>query len=134
MARSRTITLVLLAALAVAGCGGAPRHVTKQECAAQYKTWQIGPARPVAKSMAGYLTDLDFKGAVPDAQRLEAIPMPACADPAGYWQQLLRRVVAIGNNSDAGLGYIIGQAQEMQKIETKLGTELKRTTGMSVFN
>jgi hypothetical protein len=94
---------------AVAGCSQhlASQSVTRASCHAQYDTWKTGPAKAVATSMVDHLTSLDFSGAVPDARRLESMPMPSCADPAGYWRQLLARVVAIGSNEQLGLGYLI---------------------------
>lgn len=125
----------LCAALAIllvlVGCGGPPAHVTKQDCKTQYTAWQTGPARPVALGLVDKLNNMDFKGAVPGAQKLESMPMPTCADPHGYWNQLLARVVAIGNNSDTGLGYIMMQAQEISTLSDKLHAELKHNAGVT---
>jgi hypothetical protein len=138
MTRTRPVTAlilgmlaaaVVLAATALTGCGGSG-HVTRAQCAAQYRAWQGDPAaQAAARSLSGHLTDLDLAAAVPDARTLEALPMPACADPAGYWAQIMRRIIAAGDNSGLGIGYIAEQTQAITGLEGKLGAELKRTTG-----
>ena len=59
--------------------------------------------------------------------------MPACADPAKYWQQVLSEVKAGGDNagSTSGLGGMLLALEPLKKVpplETKLSAELKRTT------
>ena len=61
-------------------------------------------------------------------------PMPQCADPHGYWSQLLARVTAAGDNaaSASGLSALLLAAVPLQgvpKIEKRLTTELNRTVG-----
>jgi len=59
--------------------------------------------------------------------------MPACADPHGYWKQILTRIKAPGDDAGAasGLtGLLLAEAplKTVPGLEKKLGAELKRTT------
>jgi hypothetical protein len=38
------------------------------------------------------------------AGELESYPMPACADPRGYWEKILTRIQAAGDNAGADSG------------------------------
>jgi hypothetical protein len=70
-----------------------------------------------------------------DASALQRYPMPACADPAGYWAQSLRYLKAAGDNagratSVAGLIRAAeGPLQQVRTLWTRLRTELARTVG-----
>ena len=60
-------------------------------------------------------------------------PMPGCADPRGYWNEILARIRASGDNAStsSGLsGLLAAEAplQDVPGMETKLGAELKKTT------
>lgn len=60
-------------------------------------------------------------------------PAPACADPHGYWRQILARIKAAGDNAGtaSGLtGLILAEAplKAIPALEKKLDAELKRTT------
>ena len=64
-------------------------------------------------------------------------PMPKCADPKGYWEQLITRVRAASDNARTarGLGAILLALVPLKGepgIERKLAAELKRTTGKKV--
>ena len=139
-------------AYALAGHGSTPAPlaaaVAKTEtCKQQYAAWKAGPGKPEAAAIetdaraliaAGKAEDiksmdtaLEKIGA--DASADEAHPMPACADPKGYWNQYLAAMVAAGDNASAtpGLGGILTAEAPMKplnSIEAKLHAELKRTT------
>jgi hypothetical protein len=66
-----------------------------------------------------------------DAATLEQYPMPACADPGGYWPQTLARIKAAGDNagSASGLGGILlaeAPLKQVPGLEQKLTAELKK--------
>ena len=70
-----------------------------------------------------------------DAAQLEKYPMPACADPAGYWTQMLGDLKAAGDNAGAtsGLGGLLtamAPAEKVKPLETELQAELARTAGV----
>jgi hypothetical protein len=59
-------------------------------------------------------------------------PIPACADPKGYWAALLMHVnAAAGNaNSPSGSASVTLSLKGVPEIEHKLDAELKITTGV----
>lgn len=138
-------------AYALAGHGssaGPAAAVAKTEtCKQQYAAWKASPAKAGADKMVAAMekvqsaadaedipeTDTDLKAAGNDAAALRAYPMPACADPAGYWPRILTDIKAGGDNAGAasGLGGMILAMEPLKKVqplESKLTTELKRTT------
>ena len=134
------------AAYALAGRGSSKRLT----CAQQYQAWKTGPADILAKRTFGpddtALTAAGNSDDIPamdsalaklgqDAGRLEQYPMPACADPAGYWTQMLADLKAAGDNagSTSGLGGLItamAPAEIVKPLETELSAELARTAGV----
>ena len=57
--------------------------------------------------------------------------MPACADPGGYWMQVLAHIKAAGDNagSASGLGGLLlaeAPLKQVPGMEQKLTQELKR--------
>ena len=118
-------------------------------CAQQYTAWKNGPANADGKQLeaaAASLSadgktedipamDADLKTLGTDAARLEAYPMPACADPAGYWEQYLGQMKAAGDNAGTatGLGGLIlaeAPLKQVPAIQSKLTTELAKTAGV----
>jgi hypothetical protein len=118
-----------------------------QTCGQQYAAWKAGPAGAEADKMiaetrraesaanAGHIpeTDADLKAAGNDSAALRAHPVPACADPSGYWPQILADIKAGGDKvgSASGLGGMtlaIAPVKKVQPLEARLGAELKRTT------
>ncbi len=116
-------------------------------CKQQYSTWQHGPARAPGKKLVAALnavqsaaTSEDFpvtlaalKTAGIAAADLGRYPMPACADPHGYWNAMLARIRAAGDNAGAasGLsGLLLAEAplKDVPGLQAKLDAELKRTT------
>jgi hypothetical protein len=62
--------------------------------------------------------------------------MPHCADPHGYWPQMLTHIRAAADNagSGSGLGALMLAMVPLKQIpglESKLGTELHHTLGVS---
>jgi hypothetical protein len=65
------------------------------------------------------------------AVTLQAVPMPSCADPAGYWPQILAILKAAGDNarSSTGLAAILLAEAPLKKfngLSDKLAAELKK--------
>jgi hypothetical protein len=156
--RSRVPLYVAIAAVVVvviAGGGAAyalARHGSPQPqtCAQQYQAWKTGPADVLAKRTFGpddaALTAAGNSDDIPemdsalarlgkDAAQLEQYPMPACADPAGDWVQMLADLKAAGDNAGAtsGLGGLLtamAPAEKVKTLETELQAELARTAGV----
>jgi hypothetical protein len=134
------------AAYALTGSSGPAKPLT---CKQQYAAWKTGPARDLAqrtlgpdgKALQSAANSEDIPATVAalktignDAIRLQQYPMPACADPAGYWTRMLADMKAAGDNagSASGLGALVAAMapmQQAQPLEAKLSAELKRTTG-----
>jgi hypothetical protein len=149
-AASRLAALAPAAALALAACGssgnGSPSAAPPASCHQQYETWKAGPARDAAKSLVAQLHAIQAAGTASDIPRLTAAlkaagraaasaasyPMPHCADPHGYWEAILTRIRAAGDNagSASGLGGLLlamVPLKEVPAIEHKLGAELEQT-------
>jgi hypothetical protein len=120
---------------------------TPASCHQQYKAWKTGPAKAEAKKLAGALKSVQSAGASDDlvliesglkrsgriAHQLQALPMPACADPKGYWKRSLADIRASGDNAGtaSGLMGLIAAEVPLKKVPpltTKLGAEIKHTT------
>lgn len=118
-------------------------------CAQQYANWKTGPANAPGKqleaaaagiSAAGKSEDIavmdsGLKALGADATTLQAYPMPACADPAGYWSQYLGAMKAAGDNAGtaSGLGGLLlaeAPLKQVPAIQSKLTAELAQTAGV----
>lgn len=116
-------------------------------CAQQYAVWKKGPAVAPGKKLTAAIAAFQSVGATDDipetlkaieaagteAARLAQYPMPACADPHGYWTAMLIRVKAAGDNagSSSGVAGLLATEAPLQAVsglETKLDAELKKNT------
>ena len=111
-------------------------------CKQQYHDWRYSPAGKKLKAdlsavqSAGNIDDIPvmlaaLKTAGADAAAMT--PAPVCADPNGYWNKILARIKAAGDNAStaSGLtGLILAEAplKAVPGLEKRLETELKRTT------
>ena len=153
--RKRGPLLAVLVAIVLVAGGSAAYALTGGSspakaltCGQQYANWKTGPARAEGKQLRTDLTAMSSAGnsedlktmtsaieAVgTDATALQQHPMPACADPAGYWAQSLADMKAAGDNAGtaSGLGAILlaeAPLKNANTLEGKLTAELKRTTG-----
>ena len=110
--------------------GNAPVPVS---CAQQYQTWEHGRGTGLiatlhavsGASTAGNLKVLTttLKKARPDIARAGRSPVPACADPRGYWDVLLMHVnAAVGSKGSASSAR--AALKGVPAIEKKLTSEL----------
>lgn len=137
-----------------AGATVAIRHHTAAAakpltCKQQYANWKNGAAHAPAKNLVNTLKAIQSTGAnedipadlasikklVPAATALQAYPMPACADPKGYWPKILTELKAAGDNAGtaSGLGGLLVAEEPLKKVpplETKLNAELAKTAGV----
>lgn len=143
--------------VALAACAAAPAsppaatpkpstaHQAAVSCKAQYDAWKTGPAKALAARMMSDLNKVSAAGTtedVPalnaalhaagnDARALKAYPMPSCADPAGYWSQMLGYIQAGGDNAStssglSGLLLAMAPLEKVKPLGDKLTAELKR--------
>jgi hypothetical protein len=105
-------------------------------CHQQYSAWANGQGKGLIADLSAvssaatagdaHVLTVALKNAKPAVARAAHHPMPACADPKGYWSVLLMHV----NAAAAGKGSAKSARAAMQgvpEIEHKLVAELKRT-------
>jgi hypothetical protein len=143
---------VILASAVACSAPAATLAVTAakpQTCAQQYQAWKNGPANAPGKRLeadeaalrqAGNSDDIPamtsgLSAVAADATALQAYPVPACADPAGYWAQYLADIRAAGDNAATSSGLaalILAEAplKNLPAIQAKLSAELAKTAGV----
>lgn len=103
-------------------------------CARQYQAWEAGPGKgviPAIRAVAGAGTGKDpqvltaaLKAVKPAVARGARHPVPACADPRGYWEVLLMHVnAAVTTRSSAPA--VRAALKGVPWIEDQLTTEIK---------
>jgi hypothetical protein len=112
--------------------------VSPATCRQQYDAWKNGPADTIvaevnaldsavlAEDMSALTATL--KKAGPEAVKAARYPIPACADPSGYWFALMMHVNAAANSSGSASS-MLSAAKSVPKIDGELRTELNHTTG-----
>lgn len=150
------IAWIALPAALLAGCSAAPPVTGTQaagtaaapSCHAQYETWKHGTASAAITRLKFSLRGVQAAGNAGDmlrlraalektgraAKHLAATPPPRCADPRGYYGQMLAKIRAAGDNAKAagGLGGIILAEAPLKAVpaaEKKLNAELDGTVG-----
>jgi hypothetical protein len=103
-------------------------------CAQRYQAWNHGPGKGLiatfdAVSVAGTAGDikvltLALKKAKPAVARAAHDPVPACADPRGYWSVLLMHVNAAEDSVGSASG-LRAAVKDVPGIERQLTAELK---------
>jgi len=143
----RIILIVAGAAAAVAGltacshsaaptaaAAGSPSVRVPVSCGQQYSTWAHGQGKGAVAALdavssaetAGDTTVLTaaLKKNSPAISRAARHPVPACADPRGYWDVLLMHVTAAAANTSSG-SRMHAAMQGVPKVEHELTAELK---------
>jgi hypothetical protein len=106
-------------------------------CSQQYGTWTHGQGKGAIAALHAVSTAVTagdakvlavtLKTNRPAISRAARHPVPACADPRGYWDVLLMHVTAAA--AKAGSASTVHAAlQGVPKIEHQLTAELKQTT------
>jgi hypothetical protein len=133
--------------VASAGPGaGSPAPVRSPSCLQQYRVWGSGPEHAAGENLTAALNGLQAASSASDipatsaalkragmaARTLEHYPIPACADPQGYWHAVLLRIEAAADhagtsNGQAALALAGGVLRQLPVLERKLATELKGT-------
>ena len=160
---ARLVLGVVLTAAVLTACGtspgGQPSHPattaarssppagTTAACAQQYHAWQNGPAHPAILRFeaAQQILAQDSSSGKPaliaaalnvlghQAAALARFPVPACADPHGYFAALLSRVVTVTGEVGPGatladLQQAVSQLGSVFSLESDFTAELKQTT------
>lgn len=143
-----TAATALALALAACSSGGTPTtaggpSAPPPSCHQQYETWKhSAPAKKVKADLGTVSTaasDEDLlklrASLVSAVHALNAVPhIPRCADPAGYYGQMLGHLTAAADNikSQSGLGGLLLAVAPLKAMETagkKLSAELRKTAG-----
>jgi hypothetical protein len=105
-------------------------------CPRAYDAWKHGPAKKVLSALdavGAAVTAKDLpartaalKKARPAVVKAARYPLPACADPKGYWTTLLMHVNAA--TATSGSASITSVLKSVPGIERQLKTELKSVT------
>ena len=111
---------------------------TTVSCSQQYHTWKRGQGQGVipalhAVSVAGTAGDpqaltIALKKAGPVVAKATHHPIPACADPRGYWDVLLMHVNAAVASRHSPSS-VQAAMKGVPKIEHELTAEVKSTSG-----
>jgi hypothetical protein len=132
---------------ASAGSGAGPvASAASPGCLVQYRLWASGPAHGAGDNLTAALNGLASASAASDiatagaalrragtaARTLGHYPIPACADPKGYWRAVLVRIEAAADSAgtSAGQGTLTiaqGVMKQMPALERKLAAELQVT-------
>jgi len=132
---------------ASAGSGAGPvASAASPGCLVQYRLWASGPAHAVGDNLTAALNGLASASATSDiatagaalkragtaARSLEHYPIPACADPKGYWRAVLLRIETAADSAGTsdGQGTLTiaqGVMKQMPALERKLAAELQIT-------
>ncbi len=140
----RIIAVVAMAAAGLTACShaaapaaapaGHPSVRVPVSCRQQYDTWAHGQGKGVTAALdavssaarAGDTTVLTatLKKTRPAVSRAARHPVPACADPAGYWNVLLMHVAAAAASTGSAAS-MRAAVKGVPKIEHQLTAELK---------
>jgi hypothetical protein len=112
------------------------RH-TLASCHQQYATWRQGPGKGIlaalhtvsVASSAGdaHVLTVTLEKARPTVARATRHPVPACADPRGYWSVLLMHLTAAAASSSSAADARAAM-KNVPQIERKLTAEVKGTS------
>jgi hypothetical protein len=143
----RIIAVVAVAAAGLAACthpaapaapaatsAGHPSVRVPVSCRQQYNTWNHGQGKGLVAALdsdssaetAGDTRVLTatLKNTRPAISRAARHPVPACADPRGYWDVLLRHVTAAAASTGSASS-MRAAMKGVPEIEYQLSAELK---------
>jgi hypothetical protein len=105
-------------------------------CSQQYHTWKHGTGKGLiaalndvssaAAASDPHVLTVALKKAKPVVARSADHPIPACADPRGYWEVLLMHVSAAASTKGSA-ATVRAAMQGVPKIEHQLTAEVKQT-------
>jgi hypothetical protein len=131
---------------APAGSGEGLAASAPPSCMQQYRVWSSGPAHAAGENLTAALNILQAASSASDigatsaalkragvaARSLAQSPIPACADPGGYWRAVLVGIQDAADNAGTSQGQealtAAGVALKRMPVrERKLAAELRRT-------
>jgi hypothetical protein len=112
-------------------------------CPKSYGAWKNGPGQDVITAVNAVVTaskgvdiqaqEAALKKAAPAIDAAASHPIPACADPKGYWDALMLHVNAAAESlkSATGTKTLTLALKSVPQLDRELKAEVKRTTGVS---
>ena len=112
-------------------------------CPKSYGAWKNGPGQDVITAVNAVVTaskgvdiqaqEAALKKAAPAIDAAASHPIPACADPKGYWDALMLHVNAAAESlkSATGTQTLTLALKSVPQLDRELKAEVKRTTGVS---
>ena len=143
------LTVAGAAAIALTACTHATTHsaaptshrassskpIAPVSCSQQYRTWNHGEGKGVMDALKAVTSAASARDArvltaalhqaTPAVAKAAKHPIPACADPSGYWNVLLMHVNA-AVASKASTSNVRAAMQDVPKIHNKLVDEVKQ--------
>ena len=114
---------------------GASTRIAPVSCSQQYRTWNHGEGKGVMDALSAVTSAASARDAQmlttalhqvkPAVAKAVQHPMPACADPRGYWNVLLMHVNA-AVASKASASNVRAAMQNVPMIHNKLVDEVKQ--------
>lgn len=108
--------------------------VVPVSCSKQYHTWNRGPGKGLMAALGAIssaeaaggtqVLTVALKKAKPAVARAARHPVPACADPRGYWDVLLMHVNAAAGGKGPAAG-VRAAIKDVPQLDGKLTAELK---------
>lgn len=117
-----------------------PAPPPNPQCQQKYTAWRLGPSRGLGQHLQADLPAFekaananDDQGAraalkkLGDDAAIEQYPIPACADPHGYYMQMLADMKDSGDAAAVGSGLtvIFAPLQKALALQSKVKAELK---------
>ena len=112
--------------------------VSAADCRQQYDTWKQGPGKGLVAALTavgsagtqGNTQQLTtaLKQAQPAVARAAKSPVPACADPKGYWEVVLMHVNAAASSTGSAAS-LQAAMKGVPQLTNQLVAELNRTGG-----
>ena len=113
---------------------------TPVSCSQQYHTWQHGQGKGLIAALSAVssaetagdakVLSVTLKQARPAVARAAHHPVPACADPRGYWDVLLMHVNAAAATKHS-VSSVRAAMKDVPAIEHQLTAELKQAAHSS---
>jgi hypothetical protein len=111
-------------------------HHTPVSCTQQYHSWTHGEGKGLISALhgvssaatagGGQALSAALKQAKPDVAKAARHPIPACADPRGYWNVVLMHVHA-ASASGGSASSVRAALQDVPKLMDNLAADVKRT-------
>jgi hypothetical protein len=121
---------------APAARGSSSTPIRPVSCSEQYRTWTDAEGKSLmgvfaavtsaSKARDGHALKKALKQAKPAVAKATRHPIPACADPRGYWTVLLMHVNAAAAG-DGSASTVRAALQGVRQIHHQLLTEVKET-------